>query len=122
MRTADAMDTTRAGLGETSSVSVASFQRSPSKRIDRRASSILDRAQARYRGSGALGTHARRDRGRALRRTAADDRVSSLITHERKGSEIHYSRHDAATGAYQTLAFVDNGKTLDVRDWNNAEA
>ena len=44
-----------------------------------------------------------------------------LITHEKKGDEIHYSRHDAATGALQTLAFVDQGKQLEVKDWKSAE-
>jgi hypothetical protein len=44
-----------------------------------------------------------------------------LITHEKKGDEIHYSRHDAATGARQTLAFVDQGKQLEVKDWKSPE-
>ena len=47
--------------------------------------------------------------------------LGSIITFERKGDEIHYHRHDA-TGALQTLAFVDNGKQLDIRDWNNADS
>ncbi|BDV36347.1 hypothetical protein SS37A_38770 (plasmid) [Methylocystis iwaonis] len=42
------------------------------------------------------------------------------ITHERKGSEIHYSRHDD-TGQRVALAFVDKGKQLDVNDWNHKE-
>jgi hypothetical protein len=46
---------------------------------------------------------------------------NALITHEKKGDEIHYSRHDAATGALQTLAFVDQGKQLDAKDWKNPE-
>ena len=46
---------------------------------------------------------------------------NALITHEKKGDEIHYSRHDAATGALQTLAFVDQGKQLDVKDWKNPD-
>ncbi|MDE2361110.1 MAG: relaxase/mobilization nuclease domain-containing protein [Hyphomicrobiales bacterium] len=48
--------------------------------------------------------------------------LGALFTNERKGAEIHYSRHDGATGAYETLAFVDRGKQLDVRDWNNPES
>jgi hypothetical protein len=44
--------------------------------------------------------------------------LADIITHERKGDEIHYRRHDA-TGAYQTLAFIDRGKEIDVRDWTN---
>lgn len=48
--------------------------------------------------------------------------LGALFTNERKGAEIHYSRHDGATGGYQTLAFVDRGKQLDVRDWNNPES
>ncbi|MGJ0453421.1 MAG: LPD7 domain-containing protein [Methylocystis sp.] len=47
--------------------------------------------------------------------------LGPIITFERKGDEIHYHRHDA-TGALQTLAFVDNGKQLDIRDWNNADS
>ena len=49
------------------------------------------------------------------------DTKNALITHEKKGDEIHYSRHDAATGALQTLAFVDQGKQLDVKDWKSAD-
>jgi len=49
------------------------------------------------------------------------DTKNALITHEKKGDEIHYSRHDAATGALQTLAFVDQGKQLEVKDWKNPE-
>jgi hypothetical protein len=48
--------------------------------------------------------------------------VGTLFTNERKGTEIHYSRHDRETGAFQTLAFVENGKQLDVRDWNDRES
>ena len=44
--------------------------------------------------------------------------LADIITHERKGDEIHYHRH-SASGAYQTLAFVDRGKDIDVRDWSN---
>ncbi|HEY8124402.1 MAG TPA: LPD7 domain-containing protein, partial [Methylocystis sp.] len=47
--------------------------------------------------------------------------LGPIITFERKGDEIHYHRHDA-TGALQTLAFVDNGKQLDIRDWNNVDS
>jgi hypothetical protein len=49
------------------------------------------------------------------------DTKNALITHEQKGDEIHYSRHDAATGELQTLAFVDQGKQLDVKDWKNPD-
>jgi Large polyvalent protein-associated domain 7/Relaxase/Mobilisation nuclease domain len=45
--------------------------------------------------------------------------LADIITHQRRGDEIHYSRHDG-TGAYQTIAFVDRGKEIDVRDWNNS--
>ena len=46
--------------------------------------------------------------------------VGALFTNEKKGAEIHYSRHDRETGAFQTLAFIDSGKQLDVRDWSNS--
>ena len=47
--------------------------------------------------------------------------LGALITYERKGDEIHYHRHDK-TGALQTLAFIDTGKQLDIRDWNSRES
>ncbi len=48
--------------------------------------------------------------------------VGALFTNEKKGTEIHYNRHDRETGAFQTLAFIDRGKQLDVRDWSNRES
>lgn len=48
--------------------------------------------------------------------------VGALFTNEKKGTEIHYNRHDRESGAFQTLAFIDNGKQLDVRDWSNRES
>lgn len=48
--------------------------------------------------------------------------VGALFTNEKKGPEIHYKRHDRETGAFQTLAFIDSGKHLDIRDWNNEES
>ena len=48
--------------------------------------------------------------------------VGALFTNEKKGAEIHYHRHDRETGAFQTLAFIDRGKQLDVRDWSNSDS
>ncbi|RTL80109.1 MAG: hypothetical protein EKK29_20075 [Hyphomicrobiales bacterium] len=48
--------------------------------------------------------------------------VGALFTNEKKGAEIHYKRHDRETGAFQTLAFIDSGRQLDIRDWNNGES
>jgi hypothetical protein len=48
--------------------------------------------------------------------------VGALFTNEKKGTEIHYKRHDRETGAFQTLAFIDSGKQLDIRDWGNGES
>jgi hypothetical protein len=48
--------------------------------------------------------------------------IGTLFTNEKKGTEIHYNRHDRESGAFQTLAFIDNGKQLDVRDWSNRES
>jgi hypothetical protein len=48
--------------------------------------------------------------------------VGALFTNEKKGTEIHYKRHDGETGAFQTLAFIDSGKQLDIRDWSNKES
>ena len=123
MRTADTMDAARAGLGET-------FERirgflpegAVKDEFDRRASSILDKAQAATEAQARLERTPGEIEGERFVEPQPTTKISSLITRERKGSEIQYSRHDAATGAYQTLAFVDNGKTLDVRDWSNAES
>jgi hypothetical protein len=48
--------------------------------------------------------------------------IGALFTNEKKGTEIHYNRHDRESGAFQTLAFIDSGKQLDVRDWSNRES
>lgn len=72
------------------------------------AQTILEKQKADVQGDGYVKPEPARDLG-------------SIITFERKGDEIHYHRHDA-TGALQTLAFVDNGKQLDIRDWNNADS
>lgn len=48
--------------------------------------------------------------------------VGALFTNEKKGTEIHYNRHDRESGAFQALAFIDSGKQLDVRDWSNRES
>ena len=48
--------------------------------------------------------------------------VGALFTNERKGTEIHYNRHDRESGAFQTIAFIDSGKQVDVRDWSNRES
>ena len=123
MRTADTMDAARAGLGE-SFDRIRSFlpEGAVKDEFDRRASSILEKAQVATEAQARLERTPGEIEGERYVDPNPATNLSSLITHERKGSEIHYSRHDAATGAYQTLAFVDNGKTLDVRDWNNAES
>jgi hypothetical protein len=48
--------------------------------------------------------------------------VGALFTNEKKGAEIHYNRHDRESGAFQTLAFIDNGNQLDVREWSNKDS
>ena len=123
MRTADTMDAARAGLGE-SFDRIRSFlpEGAVKDEFERRASSILEKAQGATEAQARLERTPGEIEGERYVGPNPATNLSSLITHERKGSEIHYSRHDAATGAYQTLAFVDNGKTLDVRDWNNAES
>jgi hypothetical protein len=47
--------------------------------------------------------------------------LGGLFTHAKKGSEIHYSRHDPETGKLRALAFIDKGQQLEVKDWNNPE-
>jgi hypothetical protein len=90
--------------------------------FERRASSILEKAHGATEAQARLERTPGEIEGERYVDPDPVKNLSSLITHERKGSEIHYSRHDAATGAYQTLAFIDKGKTLDVRDWNNADS
>jgi hypothetical protein len=48
--------------------------------------------------------------------------VGALFTNEKKGTAIHYNRHDREGGVFQALAFIDNGKQLDVRDWSSKES
>jgi hypothetical protein len=45
--------------------------------------------------------------------------TATQISYERKGSEVHYSRRDAAER--EAAAFVDKGKQLDVKDWSHKE-
>ena len=123
MRTADTMDAAQAGLGE-SFDRIRSFlpEGAVKDEFERRASSILEKAQGATEAQARLERTPGEIEGERYVGPNPATNLSSLITHERKGSEIHYSRHDAATGGYQTLAFIDKGKTLDVRDWNNAES
>ena len=123
MRTAETMDAARTQLGE-------SFERIRAilpegdirEEFDRHASDILENARLATEAQARLERTPGAIEGDRFVEPQPATNLSSLITHGRKGLEIHYSRHDAETSAYQTLAFIDKGKTLDVRDWSNSES
>ena len=123
MRTAETMDAARTQLGK-------SFERIRAilpegdirEEFDRHASDILENARLATEAQARLERTPGAIEGDRFVEPQPATNLSSLITHGRKGLEIHYSRHDAETSAYQTLAFIDKGKTLDVRDWSNSES
>ena len=82
------------------------------------AKQLLEKAESVIAEQARLDSHRADVQGdRYVKPEPAKD-LADIITHERKGDEIHYHRH-SASGAYQTLAFVDRGKDIDVRDWSN---
>ncbi|PPD40705.1 MAG: hypothetical protein CTY15_14530, partial [Methylocystis sp.] len=120
MRTAETMIAARDGMADTISkidkalpddAARAQFAEQSRRLLDKADEAIaaqtdLEKQKAELQGNRYVKPEPARDLG-------------PMITFERKGDEIHYHRHDA-TGALQTLAFVDNGKQLDIRDWSNA--
>ena len=87
----------------------------------RRSRDILDRAEAATKEQGRLDRNPGQIEGDRFVEPEPQN-VGALFTNEKKGTEIHYNRHDGESGAFQTLAFIDSGKQLDVRDWSNRES
>lgn len=87
----------------------------------RRSRDILDRAEAATKEQGRLDRNPGQIEGDRFVEPEPRN-VGALFTNEKKGTEIHYNRHDRESGAFQTLAFIDSGKQLDVRDWSNRES
>ncbi|MDE2579099.1 MAG: relaxase/mobilization nuclease domain-containing protein [Hyphomicrobiales bacterium] len=122
MRTAETMDTAKRGMADAlSRISDVLPEGAIKDDLLRRSRDFLDKADAATTEQRRLEREPGEIEGdRFVQPEPA--KLGALFTNERKGSEIHYSRHDAQSGAYQTLAFVDKGKHLDVRDWNNPES
>ena len=121
MRTAETMGTARSKMAESLSrigefIPDGDFK----EEFLRRSKDLLDTADKATREQARLDRTPGEIAGERFVRPEPAN-VGALYTHEQKGEEIHYSRHDAHTGAFQTLAFVDTGKQLDVKDWNNPE-
>jgi len=87
----------------------------------RRSRDILARAEAATKEQARLDRNPGRIEGDRFVEPEPQN-IGALFTNEKKGTETHYSRHDRETGAFQTLAFIDSGKQLDVRDWSNTES
>jgi len=87
----------------------------------RRSRDILARAEAATKEQARLERHPGQIEGDRFVEPEPRN-VGALFTNEKKGAEIHDNRHDRETGAFQTLAFIDNGKKLDVREWSNRES
>ena len=123
MRTADTMDVARAGMGVTFERISGYLPAGPLKEeFDRRSNAILEKARAATEQQARLERTPGEIEGERFVKPEPASELSPRITHQHIGGEIHYSRHDAKTGAYQTLAFIDKGQQLDVRDWNNTES
>jgi hypothetical protein len=118
MRTVETMTEARAGIAEVLAKiqAVLPEDRLPEFTVDSK--KLLDLADTAIAAQAKLDSQKADVQGdRYVKPEPAKD-LADIITHQRKGDEIHYSRHDA-TGAYQTVAFIDSGKEIDVRDWNN---
>jgi hypothetical protein len=87
----------------------------------RRSRDILDRAETATKEQARLDQNPGQIEGDRFVEPEPQN-VGALFTNEKKGTEIHYNRHDREGGAFQTLAFIDSGKQLDVRDWSNRES
>lgn len=121
MRNAETMETARKNMADAMSRMGEFLPEGADKdALMRRATDILAKAAAATRAQAILD----RTPGEIAGETYVDPQprdFGSLFTHTQKGSEIHYSRHDPATGKLRALGFVDKGKQLEVKDWNNPE-
>lgn len=122
MRTAETMTTARDGMAETlAQISALLPDDGARTQFERQSERLLGKADEAIAAQKRLERETAEVFGAAYVKPEAKRDLGPIITHERKGDEIHYHRHDA-TGALQTLAFVDNGKNLDIRDWNNVDS
>ena len=119
MRTTETMTAARDGMAETLAQIGALLPDDGARtQFEKQSQRLLDKADEAIAAQKRLEQESAEILGARHVRPEAKQDLGSLITHERKGDEIHYHRHDA-TGALQTLAFIDKGKNLDIRDWNN---
>jgi hypothetical protein len=118
MRTVETMTEARAGIAEVLAKIQAVLPEDRLPEFTADSKKLLDLADTAIAGQAKLDSQKADVQGdRYVKPEPAKD-LPDIITHQRKGDEIHYSRHDA-TGAYQTVAFIGRGKEIDVRDWNN---
>ena len=122
MRTAETMTTARDGMAETlAQIGALLPDDGARSQFERQSQRLLDKADEAIAAQKRLERESAEVLGAAYVKPEAKRDLGPIITHERKGDEIHYHRHDA-TGALQTLAFVDKGKNLDIRDWSNVDS
>ena len=122
MRTAETMDAARRNMADAMTRLGGYLPEGAVKEdLMRRSRDILARAEAATEEQARLDRNPGRIKGERFVEPEPQN-VGALFTNEKKGTETHYNRHDRESGAFQTLAFVDNGKQLDVRDWSNKES
>jgi hypothetical protein len=119
MRSVETMTEARAGIAEVLAKiqAVLPEDRQPEFAADSK--KLRDLADTAIAAQGKLDSQKAAVQGDRYVKPEPAQGLADIITHRRKGDEIHYSRHDA-TGAYQTVAFIDRGKEIDVRDWGNS--
>ena len=122
MRTAETMDAARRNMAD-AMARLGDYLPEGAAKDDlmRRSRDILARAEAATKEQARLDRNPGQIEGDRFVEPEPRN-VGALFTNEKKGTEIHYNRHDRESGAFQTLAFIDNGKQLDVRDWSNRES
>ena len=122
MRTAETMDAARRDMAD-AMTRLGDYLPEGAVKDDlmRRSRDILARAEAATKEQARLDRNPGRIEGDRFVEPEPQN-VGALFTNEKKGTEIHYNRHDRESGAFQTLAFIDGGKQLDVRDWSNRES
>jgi hypothetical protein len=122
MRTAETMDAARRNMAD-AMARLGDYLPEGAVKDDlmRRSRDILARAEAATKEQARLDRNPGQIEGDRFVEPEPQN-VGALFTNEKRGTEIHYNRHDRESGAFQTLAFIDNGKQLDVRDWSNKES
>jgi hypothetical protein len=121
MRTAETMDAARRNMADAMARLGDYLPEGAVKDgLMRRSRDILGRAEAAAKEQGRLERNQGQIEGDRFVEPEPQN-VGALFTNEKKGAVIYYNRHDRESGAFQTLAFIDSGKQLDVRDWSNKE-